>query len=110
MTRRWRACWRSGSERAAIASMGIEEIQDRLFLPMLTEATRVLAEGVVRSPGDLEMGLILGIGFPPFRGGILHWADALGHEEVMRRLEKHAALGERYAPTDLIKAGKPLAR
>ena len=50
------------------------EITDRLFLPMLLEATRVLEEGIVREPGDVDMGLILGIGFPPFRGGILRWA------------------------------------
>jgi 3-hydroxyacyl-CoA dehydrogenase/enoyl-CoA hydratase/3-hydroxybutyryl-CoA epimerase/3-hydroxyacyl-CoA dehydrogenase/enoyl-CoA hydratase/3-hydroxybutyryl-CoA epimerase/enoyl-CoA isomerase len=90
----------------------LEEIQDRLFLPMLTEATRILAEGIVRSPGDLEMGLVLGIGFPPFRGGILHWADEMGLPEVMRRLEKYAPLGERFHPTPLMKeraaAGKGL--
>ena len=55
-----------------------EEITDRLFLPMLTEASRVLMEGIVREPGDVDMGLILGIGFPPFRGGLLRWADTLG--------------------------------
>ncbi len=58
-----------------------EEITDRLFLPMLTEASRVLAEGIVREPGDVDMGLILGIGFPPFRGGILRWADCAGDGE-----------------------------
>ena len=52
-----------------------EEITDRLFLPMLTEASRVLTEGIVREPADVDMGLILGIGFPAFRGGILRWAD-----------------------------------
>jgi 3-hydroxyacyl-CoA dehydrogenase len=60
------------------ADLGSEEIQDRLFLPMLTEATRILEEGIVREPGDVDMGLILGIGFPPFRGGILRWADNIG--------------------------------
>jgi 3-hydroxyacyl-CoA dehydrogenase/enoyl-CoA hydratase/3-hydroxybutyryl-CoA epimerase/3-hydroxyacyl-CoA dehydrogenase/enoyl-CoA hydratase/3-hydroxybutyryl-CoA epimerase/enoyl-CoA isomerase len=93
-------------------ALSIEEIQDRLFLPMLTEATRILAEGIVRSPGDLEMGLVLGIGFPPFRGGILHWADEMGLPEVMRRLGKYAPLGERFHPTPLMKervaAGKGL--
>ena len=40
----------------------VEEITDRLFLPMLLEATRVLEEGIVREAGDVDMGLILGIG------------------------------------------------
>ena len=56
----------------------MEEITDRLFLPMLTEASRVLTEGIVREPADVDMGLILGIGFPPFRGGMLRWADSAG--------------------------------
>ena len=55
-----------------------EELQDRLFLPMLTEASRVLTEGIVREPGDVDMGLILGIGFPavprrPAALGRLRW-------------------------------------
>ena len=44
------------------------EITDRLFLPMLLEATRTVEEGIVREPADADMGLILGIGFPPFKG------------------------------------------
>jgi 3-hydroxyacyl-CoA dehydrogenase/enoyl-CoA hydratase/3-hydroxybutyryl-CoA epimerase/3-hydroxyacyl-CoA dehydrogenase/enoyl-CoA hydratase/3-hydroxybutyryl-CoA epimerase/enoyl-CoA isomerase len=82
---------------------GAEEIQDRLFLPMLTEATRVLAEGIVREPGDVDMGLILGIGFPPFRGGILRWADTLGIAAVMDKLKKYEPLGVRYQPTELLR-------
>ena len=63
-----------------------EEINDRLFLPMLLEATRVLEDGIVREPADVDMGLILGIGFPPFRGGILRWCDSSGAAAVLERL------------------------
>jgi len=45
-----------------------EEITERMFLAMLVEATRTLEEGIVRDPADVDMVLILGIGFPPFRG------------------------------------------
>jgi 3-hydroxyacyl-CoA dehydrogenase/enoyl-CoA hydratase/3-hydroxybutyryl-CoA epimerase/3-hydroxyacyl-CoA dehydrogenase/enoyl-CoA hydratase/3-hydroxybutyryl-CoA epimerase/enoyl-CoA isomerase len=85
------------------AEPSIEEIQDRLFLPMLTEATRVLAEGIVRDPGDVDMGLILGIGFPPFRGGLLRWADNVGIRGVMEKLAKHEALGARFHPTEMLR-------
>ena len=54
--------------KTAEKTLSDEEITDRLFLPMLLEATRVLEEGIVREPADVDMGLILGIGFPPFRG------------------------------------------
>ena len=80
--------------------VGAEEITDRLFLPMLTEASRVLAEGIVREPADVDMGLILGIGFPPFRGGLLRWADTVGLKGVVERLKKYEALGPRFRPTE----------
>jgi 3-hydroxyacyl-CoA dehydrogenase / enoyl-CoA hydratase / 3-hydroxybutyryl-CoA epimerase / enoyl-CoA isomerase len=79
-----------------------QELVDRLLLPMLLEATRILAEGIVREPAHVDMGLILGIGFPPFRGGLLHWADDEGAENLVNRCEKYADLGERFVPTDLL--------
>jgi 3-hydroxyacyl-CoA dehydrogenase/enoyl-CoA hydratase/3-hydroxybutyryl-CoA epimerase/3-hydroxyacyl-CoA dehydrogenase/enoyl-CoA hydratase/3-hydroxybutyryl-CoA epimerase/enoyl-CoA isomerase len=91
-----------------------EEITERLFLPMLTEATRVLEEGIVRDPADVDMGLILGIGFPAWRGGLLRWADSLGVPKVLELLKKHESLGTRFAPTaslrHLAAAGGRLSR
>jgi 3-hydroxyacyl-CoA dehydrogenase/enoyl-CoA hydratase/3-hydroxybutyryl-CoA epimerase/3-hydroxyacyl-CoA dehydrogenase/enoyl-CoA hydratase/3-hydroxybutyryl-CoA epimerase/enoyl-CoA isomerase len=96
--------------RPGKADLGMEDIQDRLFLPMLTEASRVLSEGIVREAGDVDMGLILGIGFPAFRGGILRWADNVGLAAVLERLKKYEALGPRFAPTvqmrELARAGR----
>jgi 3-hydroxyacyl-CoA dehydrogenase/enoyl-CoA hydratase/3-hydroxybutyryl-CoA epimerase/3-hydroxyacyl-CoA dehydrogenase/enoyl-CoA hydratase/3-hydroxybutyryl-CoA epimerase/enoyl-CoA isomerase len=66
------------------------KITDRLFLPMLTEAARVVEEEIVREPGDVDMGLILGVGFPTFRRGLLRWLPT-----VPRR---PAALGRRRGP------------
>jgi 3-hydroxyacyl-CoA dehydrogenase/enoyl-CoA hydratase/3-hydroxybutyryl-CoA epimerase/3-hydroxyacyl-CoA dehydrogenase/enoyl-CoA hydratase/3-hydroxybutyryl-CoA epimerase/enoyl-CoA isomerase len=80
-----------------------EEMIDRLFLPMLTEASRILEEGIVREPADVDMGLILGIGFPPFRGGILRWADDLGLPKVVEKLKKYEPLGARFRPTEQIR-------
>jgi 3-hydroxyacyl-CoA dehydrogenase/enoyl-CoA hydratase/3-hydroxybutyryl-CoA epimerase/3-hydroxyacyl-CoA dehydrogenase/enoyl-CoA hydratase/3-hydroxybutyryl-CoA epimerase/enoyl-CoA isomerase len=77
-----------------------EEITDRLFLPMLVEASRVLMEGIVRDPGDVDMGLILGIGFPPFRGGLLRWADSLGLGKVLEKLKAYEKLGPRFHATE----------
>jgi 3-hydroxyacyl-CoA dehydrogenase/enoyl-CoA hydratase/3-hydroxybutyryl-CoA epimerase/3-hydroxyacyl-CoA dehydrogenase/enoyl-CoA hydratase/3-hydroxybutyryl-CoA epimerase/enoyl-CoA isomerase len=77
-----------------------EEITDRLFLPMLTEASRCLSEGIVRDPADVDMGLILGIGFPAWRGGILRWADEMGMAKVVEKLKKYESLGKRFEPTE----------
>ena len=89
--------------RTGRRDIGAEELTERLFLPMLNEASRVLAEGVVREAGDVDMGLILGIGFPAFRGGILRWADDLGLPAVLEKLKKYEHLGPRFHPTDLIR-------
>ncbi len=86
--------------RTAQRDIGQEEITDRLFLPMLTEASRVLTEGIVREPGDVDMGLILGIGFPTFRGGLLRWADDEGLGRILERLAKYERLGPRFQPTE----------
>ncbi len=87
-----------------------EQIADRLILPMLLEATRVLEERLVRDVRDVDLGLVFGIGFPPFRGGLLFWADTLGLDQIQRRLAPLAARGPRMQPTPLLlemaKAGK----
>jgi 3-hydroxyacyl-CoA dehydrogenase/enoyl-CoA hydratase/3-hydroxybutyryl-CoA epimerase/enoyl-CoA isomerase len=80
-----------------------ETIQYRLFLPMLLEATRVLEEKIVREPADADMGLILGIGFPPFRGGILRWCDTEGADKLLERLKGFEGLGKRFEPTETLK-------
>jgi 3-hydroxyacyl-CoA dehydrogenase / enoyl-CoA hydratase / 3-hydroxybutyryl-CoA epimerase / enoyl-CoA isomerase len=96
--------------RTGKREIGQEEMIDRLFLPMLTEASRVLTEGIVREPGDVDMGLILGIGFPPFHGGIFRWADAQGLQKVLEKLKKYEPLGTRFQPTEsmrkLVASGK----
>src|SRR5262249_53566656 len=86
--------------RTAEREVTPEEITDRLFLPMLTEASRVLTEGIVRDPGDVDMGLILGIGFPPFRGGLLRWADSLGLAKGLEMLRRYEKLGPRFRPAE----------
>jgi 3-hydroxyacyl-CoA dehydrogenase/enoyl-CoA hydratase/3-hydroxybutyryl-CoA epimerase/3-hydroxyacyl-CoA dehydrogenase/enoyl-CoA hydratase/3-hydroxybutyryl-CoA epimerase/enoyl-CoA isomerase len=77
-----------------------QEIADRLFLPMLTEASRCLSEGIVREPSDVDMGLILGIGFPAWRGGLLRWADEMGLTDVLEKLKQYETLGKRFEPTE----------
>jgi 3-hydroxyacyl-CoA dehydrogenase / enoyl-CoA hydratase / 3-hydroxybutyryl-CoA epimerase / enoyl-CoA isomerase len=77
-----------------------EEISDRLFLPMLVEASLVLTESIVRDPGDVDMGLILGIGFPPYKGGILRWADSQGMSTILNKLKPYEHLGPRFHPTE----------
>src|SRR5262249_1645590 len=86
--------------RTAHREISQEEITDRLFLPMLVEASLVLTEGIVRDPGDVDMGLILGIGFPAYSGGLLRWADSTGLAKILERFKPYENLGVRFHPTE----------
>jgi 3-hydroxyacyl-CoA dehydrogenase/enoyl-CoA hydratase/3-hydroxybutyryl-CoA epimerase/3-hydroxyacyl-CoA dehydrogenase/enoyl-CoA hydratase/3-hydroxybutyryl-CoA epimerase/enoyl-CoA isomerase len=79
-----------------------EQLTARLFLPMLLEATRVLQEKLVRDVRDVDLGLIFGIGFPPFKGGLLFWADTLGAARIVEMLRPFEHLGPRMQPTPLL--------
>lgn len=59
-------------------SLKVEDIPSRLLLPMINEAAYCLSEGIVVQADYIDMALILGTGFPPFRGGLLRWADQQG--------------------------------
>jgi 3-hydroxyacyl-CoA dehydrogenase/enoyl-CoA hydratase/3-hydroxybutyryl-CoA epimerase len=76
---------------------------DRMVLPMVNEAARCLAEQVVRSPSDLDLAMILGTGFPPFRGGLCRWADLQGIEHLVESLARLAEQhGERFSPSEAL--------
>lgn len=79
-----------------------QQITERLFLPMLLEATAALAAGIVRDPHDVDLGLIFGLGFPPFKGGLLFWADTLGATKIVEMVKVHEAVGPRFLPTPLL--------
>ena len=79
-----------------------DQITRRLFLPMLLEATRVLEERLVRDVRDIDLGMIYGLGFPAFKGGLLFWADTLGGERIVEWLKPFESLGERMKATPLL--------
>ncbi|HTM56710.1 MAG TPA: 3-hydroxyacyl-CoA dehydrogenase family protein, partial [Pirellulales bacterium] len=79
-----------------------EQITARLFLPMVLEATRILEAKVVRDPRDVDLGLIFGVGFPPFKGGLLFWADTLGAAKIVEMLKPFEYLGTRMKPTPML--------
>jgi len=76
-----------------------EEIVGRTMLPMLLESSRCLEERIVATPVEVDTALLYGLGFPPFRGGIFRWADAVGAGTLLKGAEKHKGLGALYAPT-----------
>lgn len=89
----WRRCGREFSAA---------EIVDRLLLPMVIEASRLLEEGKVSDPRAIDLAVLFGLGFPAARGGLLYWTDHLGVDQLMRRVEALAPLGDRFHPTPLL--------
>lgn len=77
-----------------------EEIVDRMMLPMIFECARCLEENIVGTPQEVDMGLLLGLGFPPFRTGALKYADTVGLQNIVDKAGKFAELGKMYAPTE----------
>ncbi len=77
-------------------SLSDEEIVARLMVPMTNEAIRCLEEGIVATPMELDLALIYGLGFPPFRGGILKAVDQQGLANFARSAEPLAVLGPCY--------------
>lgn len=87
-----------------------EEIVAVMMLPLCLEAVRCLEDGIVASAAEADMGLVYGIGFPPFRGGALRYIDSLGVAEFVALADRHAGLGPLYQPTEqlreMAKAGR----
>jgi len=77
-----------------------EELIERMMIPMCIEIARCLEEGIVDTPAEADMGLIFGIGFPPFRGGACRYMDSLGMANFVASCDKYAELGNLYKPTD----------
>jgi len=67
-----------------------DEIVSRFMTAMISEAVRVLEEGIALRPIDIDAVFLNGYGFPRFRGGPLHTADVIGAGELVRRIEEYA--------------------
>ena len=63
---------------------------------MISEAVRVLEEKIAARPLDVDMVFVFGYGFPRHRGGPLHYADTLGPQELIRRIDIYAKEDHHY--------------
>jgi 3-hydroxyacyl-CoA dehydrogenase/enoyl-CoA hydratase/3-hydroxybutyryl-CoA epimerase/enoyl-CoA isomerase len=76
-----------------------DEIIERMMVPLCIETVRCLEDKIVETPAEADMGLVFGIGFPPFRGGALRYIDSIGIAEFCKLADKYADLGPLYQPT-----------
>lgn len=89
-----------GQDFGSDADIGDGAIVHRTMLPLCIEAARCLEEGIVGTPQELDIALVMGVGFPPFLGGALRYVDSIGSREFVALASKYAALGPLYTPGD----------
>lgn len=85
-------------------SMDETSIQMRIFLPMINEASFILDEKIVDKAETVDLGMIFGTGFPPFRGGLCKYADNEGLERIVNVMKDFASSvnADRYTPSPLL--------
>ena len=81
-----------------------EEIVDRLLFALVNEGMNILDEGIAQRPGDIDVVYVYGYGFPAWRGGPMHYADAVGLAHVLERIrEFEQGFGsENWTPAPLL--------
>lgn len=80
-----------------------EEIVARMMVPLCMETVRTLEDGIVASVAEADMALIMGIGFPLFRGGALKYIDTVGVAEFVALADQYAHISPLYEPTDTLR-------
>lgn len=79
-----------------------QEIIDRMMIAFCNETVRCLEDNIVASPAEADMAMIMGVGFPPFRGGPCRYIDQIGVANYVALCDKYAYLGKAYeAPAKL---------
>ena len=85
--------------RASERDFDDQEIVERMMVALCLETVRCLEDNIVATAIEADMGLVLGLGYPAFRGGALRYIDSLGVAEFCRIADKYAELGDLYKPT-----------
>lgn len=80
-----------------------EDVIARMMIPLCIETARCLEENIVASAAEADMGLVYGIGFPPYLGGALHYMDEMGLEAFCALADQYKHLGKLYEPTSTMR-------
>ncbi|MBN4066653.1 enoyl-CoA hydratase/isomerase family protein [Simkania negevensis] len=87
-------------------SLDDQEILNRMLYVMVNEAGRCLEEGVVVSEEYLDLALVMGMGFPAFRGGLMQYTRAVGMDKLVTMMQDYERRwGKRFAPTHYLVGG-----
>jgi 3-hydroxyacyl-CoA dehydrogenase len=94
--------------RISPKKVGQQAIIDLMLAAAINEAAFMMEEGICDRPQDMDLAMIYGTGFPPYRGGILRYADQWGLANVLRHLlALEQRYGARFTPAQLIRDMAP---
>lgn len=83
---------------------GKEGLTNRLIFLMVNEAARCVEEKIVAAAEDADFGMMMGTGFPPFRGGPLRYADHFGLKKLVTEMDElHSRAGDKFVPCELLR-------
>jgi 3-hydroxyacyl-CoA dehydrogenase/enoyl-CoA hydratase/3-hydroxybutyryl-CoA epimerase len=80
-----------------------EELIQRLVYPLINEAARCLDERIAERADDIDLAMVFGTGFAPFRGGPLRYADSVGVPKIVQTLDTLAKTSPRFAPCERLR-------
>ena len=80
-----------------------DEIVQRCIYIMINEASRCLEENIVTDASIIDFAMITGTGFPPYKGGLLSYANEIGLKNILESLKKfEKEYGSRFTPSNLL--------
>jgi 3-hydroxyacyl-CoA dehydrogenase/enoyl-CoA hydratase/3-hydroxybutyryl-CoA epimerase/enoyl-CoA isomerase len=80
-----------------------QEIIDRMMIAFVNETVRCLEDKIVATPAEADMAMIMGVGFPPFRGGPCRYVDQMGVAEYVAKCDQYAHLGKAYEAPQMLR-------
>ena len=80
-----------------------DEILERCLYPMINEGAKILDEKIAARASDIDVVWMTGYGWPVYRGGPMHYADAVGLDHVLDRMKAyHGQHGDDFKPAALL--------
>lgn len=79
------------------------EIIETCIFPMINEAVKILEENKAQRPSDIDIVWLNGYGWPADKGGLMYYADSIGAERILAKMEELGAEDSSYSPSELLR-------
>ena len=80
-----------------------QEIIETCIFPMINEAVKILEENKAQRPSDIDIVWLNGYGWPADKGGLMYYADSIGAERILAKMEELGAEDPSYSPSELLR-------